>query len=66
MITTALYLFWFFLPLQPLHGQVQAQERHEICKGATFFIVHGHTAPWIKNKKLLCRIGVHDFYEDKK
>jgi hypothetical protein len=45
---------------------VQLHKRVEICPGATMFILHGHHASWVKKKRLLCKIGKHDFYGDKK
>lgn len=56
-----LFIFLYLTP-QPIPPHVQKEG--EICRGATYFIVHGHSAPWVKHKKLLCRIGKHDFYGD--
>ena len=59
---TALFILYFSLPVHKIHKET----RKEICPGAIYFIVHGHHAPWMKHEKLLCRIGKHDFYGDKK
>ena len=55
-----LYLLYLHAPVKP----PQMHKNPEICPGATYFIVHGHYASWMKKEKLLCRIGKHDFYGD--
>jgi spore germination cell wall hydrolase CwlJ-like protein len=63
MISTLLLsLLYFTIPVK----SPQLHKESEVCQGATYFIVHEHSAPWIVKKKLLCRIGKHDFYGDVK
>ena len=62
----SLLLFSLSFPHTTVQHRKSEEQSTEVCKGATYFILHGHHAPWTKHKKLLCRIGNHDFYGDKK
>lgn len=62
MITWALAVLWF-ATMPPAHRKPHA--RIEVCPHALYFIRHGEQTRWTKQKRLLCRIGDHDFYGDK-
>ncbi len=61
-ISAAFSIFLFLLPLPDPVESPQPERAAEACPGATFFIKHGSHADWVKRRKLMCRIGQHDFY----
>ena len=63
MITLVLAALWF-ATMPPVHRKPHA--RIEVCPHALYFIRHGEQTTWTKHKRLLCHIGDHDFYGDKR
>lgn len=55
-------IFSMFLFALPVPDASPRQYRNDVCPGAVYFIKHGHHAAWQQHRKLLCRVGGHDFY----